>query len=71
MKLVKDEKPALKDVASFVPNIGLTPDGKHLLCANLESFWDYDTFVFIKRQLYRGHSLSKKYAFCMKAFVRN
>jgi hypothetical protein len=71
MKLVKDEKPALKDGASFVLSIFLTQDGKHLLCANLESFWDYDTFVFIKRQLYRGHSLSKKYAFCMKAFVRN
>lgn len=71
MKLVKNEKPALKDGASFVPSIGLTPDGKHLLCANLESFWDYDNSMFIKRQLDRGHSLSKKYAFCMKAFVRN
>ena len=71
MKLLKNEKPALKEGASFVPSIGLTQDGKHLLCANLESFWDYDTSVFIKRQLDRGHSLSKKYAFCMKAFVRN
>lgn len=71
MKLVKNEKPALKDAVSFVPSICLTSDGKHLLCSNLESFWDYDTSVFIKRQLDRGHSLSKKYAFCMKAFVSN
>ena len=71
MQLVKNEKPVLKDGASIVPSVGLTPDGKHLLCENLESFWDYDTSVFIKRQLDRGHSISKKYAFCMKAFVRN
>ena len=71
MKFVKDEKTVLKDGASFVPSIGLTAEGKHLLCDNLESFWDYETSVFIKRQLDRGHTLSKKYAFCMKAFVRN
>ncbi|MCR5253148.1 MAG: tyrosine-type recombinase/integrase [Treponema sp.] len=71
MQLVKNKKQVVKDGSSSVPSIGLTSDGKHLLCDNLENFWDYDTSVFIKRQLDRGHSLSKKYAFCMKSFVRN
>ena len=71
MSLVKSPKPVLKESVNTVPDIGLTEDGKHLVCANLEWFWDFDSSVFIKRQLDRGHSISKKYAFCMKAFVRN
>lgn len=71
MQLVKNKKKVVKDGSSSVPSIGLTSDGKHLLCDNLENFWDYDTSVFIKRQLDHGHSLSKKYAFCMNSFVRN
>ena len=45
--------------------------GKLLLCDTLESFWDYDNSEFIYRHISRGHSMSKKHAFCMHAFVRN
>lgn len=68
---LKTENVGLAAAAVSVPNVGLSADGKHLLCDNLEAFWDYDTSIFIKRQLDRGHTISKKYAFCMKAFVRN
>ena len=44
---------------------------KLLLCDTLENFWDYDKSEFIYRHISRGHSMSKKHAFCMHAFVKN
>lgn len=46
-------------------------DGKLLLCDTLENFWDYDNSEFIQRHIARGHTMSKKHAFCMHAFVKN
>ena len=44
---------------------------KLLLCETLENFWDYDNSEFIYRHVSRGHSMSRKHAFCMHAFVKN
>ena len=44
---------------------------KIFLCETLENFWDYDNSEFIQRHLARGHSMSRKHAFCMHAFVKN
>lgn len=41
------------------------------LCDTLENFWDYDKSEFIERYVAYGHSMTRKHAFCMHAYVRN
>ncbi|MCR5764570.1 MAG: tyrosine-type recombinase/integrase [Treponema sp.] len=41
------------------------------LCETIENFWDYDNSEFIKRSILKGHTISKKHAFCMKSYVKN
>lgn len=53
------------------PSVSAAPQNKHLLCATLDNFWDYDNSEFIKRTMAHGHTISKKHAFCMRSFVRN
>lgn len=47
------------------------PEGKHFLCDTIWNFWDYENSKFIQRSIAHGHSISKKHAFCMQAYVKN
>lgn len=69
--LVNADKSVVRAGASTVPSVGVTAEGKHLLCETMDHFWDYENSEFIKRSLAHGHSISKKHAFCMRAYVRN
>ncbi len=73
----KVEKEGAFSGASSVPGVPnekgeyLNAEGKHLLCATLDNFWDYDNSEFIRRTLAHGRTMTRKYTFCMRSFVRN
>ena len=68
--VVVKKKPVEKPVEEAV-EIKKPEEKKIVLCEALENFWDYDNSEFIQRHLARGHSMSRKHAFCMHAFVKN
>ena len=71
---VQNSVPESGSVPASSPSPAAKPVAKKSdikLCEFLINFWDYDNSEFIQRHIARGHSMSKKHAFCMHAFVKN
>ena len=70
---ISENPPAKKKVIVHKKSVAAKPEEskKLLLCDTLENFWDYEKSEFIEKHLAHGHSMSKKHAFCMHAYVRN
>ena len=49
----------------------LPAEKKHLLCATLDSYWDFKNSEYLRRGMEHGHSMTEKHANCMRAYVRN
>ena len=70
---ISENPPAKKKVIVHKKSVAAKPEEgkKLLLCDTLENFWDYENSEFIKRSILKGHTISKKHAFCMKSYVKN
>lgn len=53
------------------PSSTTAAETRHHLCETLEYFWDFDNSEYIRRTLEHGHSITRKHAFCMHAYVKN